>query len=120
MSYYDRDRGGGGGGGRGGARNTDRLRRLYIGNLNRHVRERDVKELFSQIGPMKDCEIVENFAFVEYEEPRDAADAIKEFDGSRLEGDRIIVEYARKGPATVRGRGSLNTRCYNCGEIGHM
>ena len=32
MSYYDRDRGGGGrGGGRGGTRNTDRLRRLYIG-----------------------------------------------------------------------------------------
>ncbi|KAI9496220.1 hypothetical protein BDB00DRAFT_136999 [Zychaea mexicana] len=110
MSYYDRDR-----------RSTARLRRLFVGNLNRHVRERDIKDLFSKLGRLQDYEIVDDFAFVEYEDARDAADAIKEFDGTRLEGDRIIVEYARKGPATVRGaRGRSDGRCYNCGEVGHM
>ncbi|KAI8143280.1 hypothetical protein BJV82DRAFT_107257 [Fennellomyces sp. T-0311] len=109
MSYYDRDR-----------RSTARMRRLYVGNLNRHVRERDLKARFSKLGRLKDYELVDNFAFVEYEEPRDAADAIKEFDGSRLEGDRIIVEYARKGPASVRGKGKPSDRCYNCGELGHI
>ncbi|KAI9248809.1 hypothetical protein BDA99DRAFT_225858 [Phascolomyces articulosus] len=122
MSYYERN-GNGGGRGRdnnGERRSTDHLRRLYVGNLNRHVRDRDIKDLFSKLGPLKDYEIVDRFAFVEYEEARDAADAIKELDGTRLEGERIIVEYARKGSGPVRGGGyDYNNRCYNCGEMGN-
>ncbi|ORZ02751.1 hypothetical protein BCR43DRAFT_482104 [Syncephalastrum racemosum] len=50
----------------------------------------------------------------------DAEIAVREFDGKRMEGDRIVVEYAKRGPLSVRTRGGMRDRCYNCGESGHM
>ncbi|KAI8393265.1 uncharacterized protein BYT42DRAFT_410 [Radiomyces spectabilis] len=116
MPYYDdrdRDRG-----------RRGNLRRLYVGNISRHVRERDLESLFNRIGRVKDLEIVSHFGFVEFEDSRDAEDAIKEFDGYRLEGEDLQVEFARRGPFRgFRGgppSGSSNDRCYNCGESGHI
>ncbi|KAI9312353.1 hypothetical protein BX666DRAFT_2115161 [Dichotomocladium elegans] len=109
MSYYsDRDRPRG-------------FRRLYVaGNLNRYVRERDLDRMFSKLGRVRDLELMTNFAFVEYDDPRDAEDAIRDFHGTRLEGDRIIVEFAknRRGGGERRGGDRASERCYNCGEIG--
>ncbi|KAG0170757.1 serine arginine-rich splicing factor [Apophysomyces sp. BC1034] len=114
MSYYDdRDR----------DRDYRRrgLRRLYVGGINRYVRERDLKDLFSRCGRIRDVDLVSNFAFVEFEDSRDAEDAIRKYDGYRLEGDSIQVEYARKGMAPYRsGSGPVSGRCYNCGESGHI
>ncbi|KAI7868165.1 hypothetical protein BDF14DRAFT_607157 [Spinellus fusiger] len=134
MSYYqesrnrDRDsyrRSGGNSDGR----STGGLRRVYVGHVNRYVRERDLKELFSRVGRVKDCEIVSDFAFIEFEDPLDAEDSIREFDGYRLEGDRLQVEFAKKGKGQEFRSGPRNSfgsgnnaaeRCYNCGETGHM
>ncbi|KAL0080375.1 hypothetical protein J3Q64DRAFT_1246502 [Phycomyces blakesleeanus] len=133
MSYYEdrnRDSYRRGGSSRDG-RGSGGLRRLYVGHVNRYVRERDLKDLFARTGRVKDCEIVSDFAFVEYEDPLDAEDAIREFDGYRLEGERLQVEFAKKGKGqdfrSGPSRGSsfgagagAAERCYNCGETGHM
>ncbi|KAI9255725.1 hypothetical protein BDA99DRAFT_149128 [Phascolomyces articulosus] len=120
MSYYgDRDRD------RGSRRPS---RRLYVGNLNRYVRERDVERLFAKLGRINDLALMSNFAFIEYDDERDAEDAVRNLHGTRLEGDRIIVEFAKNKPRNNRGydrdRGGRRNdrfggeRCYNCGEVG--
>ncbi|KAF7723843.1 hypothetical protein EC973_001568 [Apophysomyces ossiformis] len=94
---------------------------FLTGGINRYVRERDLKDLFSRCGRIRDVDLVSNFAFVEFEDSRDAEDAIRKYDGYRLEGDSIQVEYARKGMAPYRsGSGPVSGRCYNCGETGHI
>ncbi|CDS11423.1 hypothetical protein LRAMOSA03686 [Lichtheimia ramosa] len=51
----------------------------------------------------------------------DAEDAIREFHGTRLEGDRIIVEFAKSRRGYENRRNDrFGERCYNCGEIGHI
>ncbi|KAI9305124.1 hypothetical protein BJ944DRAFT_239935 [Cunninghamella echinulata] len=129
MPYYERDRDG------------DRRangRKLYIGKVSRRARYGDVKDLFTRYGRIRSLDLMDNFGFVEYEDSRDAEDAIRKLDGYKLEGDRIQVEYA-KGKRNFdrrdndRGRGRDNDRdrdrgrmqpgtdrCYNCGEIGHI
>lgn len=53
---------------------------LFVGNLSDSVRTRDIEELFERYG---DCEIdvKKGYAFVDYEDSRDAEDAL-----SRLHG----------------------------------
>lgn len=109
--------------------------RLYIGNLSRHCRTSDVEYLFGKYGRIVDIELKSDFGFVEFDDSRDADDAIYELDGYRLEGSRITVERARsRGPRggrdryDDRGRDRYGDRgreapgsgkCYNCGKEGH-
>uniref|UniRef100_A0AC35U332 Serine/arginine-rich splicing factor 1 n=1 Tax=Rhabditophanes sp. KR3021 TaxID=114890 RepID=A0AC35U332_9BILA len=82
--------------------------KIYIGNLPEDFRERDVDDLFYKFGKIRNIEVKGKrggsaFAFVEYDDPRDADDAIRDRDGYRVEGGRIRVE-AIKGVGP-RGRG---------------
>ncbi len=38
-----------------------------------------------------------SFGFVEFEHPRDAEDAVKDFDGRNFMGERIVVQHAKSG-----------------------
>lgn len=71
----------------------------------------------------------EGFAFVEFENERDAIDAVRGRDGSDFNGQRIRVEHSRPrtGPAGPMGMGGgrgMDARgppkCFNCGQEGHM
>ncbi|KAI7904628.1 uncharacterized protein BX663DRAFT_503014 [Cokeromyces recurvatus] len=143
MSYYgDRDRG--------DRDREDRSRpnpcRLYIGRVSRYVRESDLRDLFSRYGRIRDLLLRDFYAFIEYDDVRDAEDATKALNGYRLENERLIVQIAnaarnrserssrrdcdsrerdydrdRGRDRDRRDRGSENSdRCYNCGEFGHM
>ncbi|KAK2976897.1 hypothetical protein RJ640_024731 [Escallonia rubra] len=77
-------------------------RTLYVGNLPGDVRERDVEDLFYKYGPIVEIDLKipprpPGYAFVEFEDPRDAEDAIRGRDGCKYDGQRLRVELAHGG-----------------------
>ncbi|XP_039012171.1 serine/arginine-rich-splicing factor SR34-like isoform X2 [Hibiscus syriacus] len=84
-------------------------RTLYVGNLPGDVREREVEDLFYKYGPIAQIDLKipprpPGYAFVEFEEARDAEDAIRGRDGYDFGGHRLRVELAHGG----RGHSSLD------------
>ncbi len=98
--------------------------KLYIGRIADRVRERDLEDLFGKYGRIARLDMKVGFAFVEYDDKRDAEDAIKELDGYEFMGSRLYVDMAftqgelphqRSGRKPIPGEG----RCHRCGEEGH-
>ncbi|TMW68658.1 hypothetical protein Poli38472_006126 [Pythium oligandrum] len=74
--------------------------RVYIGGLPRDATSREVQDGFSRYGHIANIWIARNppgFAFVDFEDPRDADDAIRSMDGRDFLGGRIRVELAKGG-----------------------
>ncbi|KAJ7284317.1 hypothetical protein O6H91_13G026000 [Diphasiastrum complanatum] len=101
--------------------------RLYVGRLSTRTRSRDLEDLFSKYGRIREVDVKHDFAFVEFKDHRDADEARHYLDGKEFDGNRIVVEFARRGP---RGSGGSREylgrgpppgtgRCYNCGDDGH-
>jgi arginine/serine-rich splicing factor 1/9 len=97
-------------------------RMIYVGNLPSDIRESEVEDLFYKYGRILDIELKipprpPCFCFVEFENSRDADDAIRGRDGYNFDGCRLRVELAhggsrqssgdrRGGPGGHGGRGS--------------
>ncbi|KDR21665.1 hypothetical protein L798_03790, partial [Zootermopsis nevadensis] len=95
--------------------------------------KQELEESFSYYGPLRNVWVARNppgFAFVEYEDPRDAEDAVRGLDGRTICGRRVRVEMSNgmggkgsgrfRGPPPRRGRPfHPEDRCYECGERGH-
>ncbi|CAH8356031.1 unnamed protein product [Eruca vesicaria subsp. sativa] len=84
-------------------------RTIYVGNLPGDIRMREVEDLFYKYGPIVDIDLKipprpPGYAFVEFEDPRDADDAIYGRDGYDFDGCRLRVEIAhggRRGSSSV-------------------
>ncbi|PWA92835.1 nucleotide-binding alpha-beta plait domain-containing protein [Artemisia annua] len=77
-------------------------RTIYVGNLPGDIREREVEDLFYKYGPIVEIDLKipprpPGFAFVEFEDARDADDAIFGRDGYKFDGHRLRVELAHGG-----------------------
>ncbi|XP_073008741.1 serine/arginine-rich splicing factor SR30 isoform X1 [Typha latifolia] len=77
-------------------------RTLYVGNLPGDIREREVEDLFYKYGPIVDIDLKipprpPGYAFIEFEDARDADDAIRGRDGYNFDGHRLRVELAHGG-----------------------
>ncbi|KAK7822383.1 serine/arginine-rich splicing factor rs2z32 [Quercus suber] len=81
--------------------------RLYVGRLSSRTRSRDLDDIFSRYGRVRDVDMKRDFAFVEFSDPRDAEDAIYNLNNRDVDGSRIIVEFAKGGP---RGPGGSRER----------
>ncbi|KAL0459648.1 UNVERIFIED_CONTAM: Serine/arginine-rich-splicing factor [Sesamum latifolium] len=86
-------------------------RTLYVGNLPGDIREREVEDLFYKYGTIVHIDLKipprpPGYAFVEFEEARDAEDAIRGRDGYDFDGHRLRVELAHGG----RGHSSSTDR----------
>ncbi|PSS26515.1 Serine/arginine-rich-splicing factor like [Actinidia chinensis var. chinensis] len=84
-------------------------RTVYVGNLPGDIREREVEDLFHKYGRIVDIELKTpprppGYAFVEFEDYRDAEDAIHGRDGYDFDGHRLRVELAHGG----RGSSSVD------------
>ncbi|XP_005987217.1 serine/arginine-rich splicing factor 9 [Latimeria chalumnae] len=80
--------------------------RIYVGNLPPDVRERDIEDIFYKFGRIRDIELKNNrgtppFAFVSFEDHRDAEDAVYGRNGYDYGEFRLRVEF----PRSSRGRG---------------
>ncbi|WAR03205.1 RSZ32-like protein [Mya arenaria] len=65
---------------------------LFVGRLGKNCRVRDLEDVFEPYGRMSRCEIKYAYAFVDYEDRRDAEDAIRYENGRDVAGSAIIVE----------------------------
>lgn len=111
-------------------------RTIYVGNLPGDVREREIEDLFYKYGRIVDIDLKlpprpPGYCFIEFEDARDAEDAIRGRDGYNFDGNRLRVEIAHGGrgppPASVDrysiyssggGRGGGGSASENGGRAG--
>ncbi|KAK4277637.1 hypothetical protein QN277_015605 [Acacia crassicarpa] len=88
-------------------------RTIYVGNLPSDIRESEIEDLFYKYGRILDIELKipprpPCYCFVEFDNARDAEDAIRGRDGYNFDGCRLRVELAHggRGPSSSdRGGG---------------
>ncbi|XP_014328763.1 serine/arginine-rich splicing factor 1B isoform X1 [Xiphophorus maculatus] len=95
---------------RGPAGNNDC--RIYVGNLPPDIRTKDVEDVFYKYGTIRDIDLKNRrggppFAFIEFEDPRDADDAVYGRDGYDYDGYRLRVEFPRSGRGSRGGYGGI-------------
>lgn len=105
--------------------------KVYVGELGNNARKNELEDAFSYYGPLRNVWIARNppgFAFVEFEDARDAEDSVRGLDGRSICGRRARVELSngksargyRGPPSRSRGRPfHPDDRCYECGDRGH-
>lgn len=71
--------------------------RLYVGNLTYSVNEKQLDELFSNHGEVKDVKVIERkgFAFVEFSSPEEAEKAMEALNETEFEGRTLRIDEAR-------------------------
>ncbi|GAB1608129.1 serine/arginine-rich splicing factor 1B-like [Argonauta hians] len=83
--------------------------RIYVGNLPPDIRARDIEDLFYKFGRITFVDLKTRrgppFAFVEFEDPRDAEDAVRERNGYNYDNYKLRVEFPRGTGPGGRGRG---------------
>lgn len=85
--------------------------RIYVGNLSSKTREKDLQEEFEKYGKVVRVDVKTGFAFIEYDDERDAEEAIDRMDGETIDGRKVSVEKSKGGrggdgrPPTRGGRG---------------
>ncbi|XP_055382132.1 RNA-binding protein 1 [Condylostylus longicornis] len=99
-------------------REWDLACKVYVGNLGSSASKYEIEYAFSKYGPLRNVWVARNppgFAFVEFEDRRDAEDAVRGLDGTRCCGTRIRVEMSsgksrreerRRGGGGGGGRGA--------------
>lgn len=78
---------------------------IYVGNLPGDVRESEIEDLFYKYGRIIDIDLKlpprpPGYCFIEFENARDAEDAIRGRDGYKFDGHRLRVERAHGGRAS--------------------
>jgi RNA recognition motif-containing protein len=80
--------------------------RVFVGNLSYDSNSSDVEQLLKQAGPIREVFLPTDratgrprgFAFVEFETPEAADEAIEKFDGYELDGRKLRVNPAEDRP----------------------
>ncbi|KAK2354878.1 RS-containing zinc finger protein [Trifolium repens] len=102
------------------------MARVYIGNLDPRVTERELEDEFRIYGVLRSVWVARRppgYAFIEFDDRRDALDAIHALDGKN--GWRVELSHNSKSGGGGRGggrggRGGEDLKCYECGEPGHF
>ncbi|XP_076467268.1 serine/arginine-rich splicing factor 12-like isoform X4 [Babylonia areolata] len=86
---------------------------LYVRNVPDGTRQEELRSLFGKYGPITDVYVPmdyytrrpRGFAYIQFEDPRDADDALYHLDRTRFYGRELEVEFARgdrKTPSQMR------------------
>jgi len=70
------------------------MAKVFIGNLSDDAKGSDVEDFFRKYGRLREITLKNGFGFVEFDDRRDAEDAVRDLNGQRLAGDRVVVELA--------------------------
>jgi len=71
--------------------------RVYVGKLSSRTREGDLYDIFSRYGSIRSVDVKNGYAFIDFEDYRDAEDAIYEMDDREVDGSYILVQPAKGG-----------------------
>ena len=74
------------------ARNTQ----VYVGELTRSVNPDDLKSDFKQYGRISNFSFKGRYAFIDFEEPKDAEKAVEKKHKQWIGDCRLVVEFASK------------------------
>ncbi|KAH8826870.1 RNA-binding domain-containing protein [Flagelloscypha sp. PMI_526] len=85
-------------------------RRLYIGRLPQEVSSEEVSKVFEPFGRVVDCRVMTGFGFIEFEDGRDAQDALDKTDGTQFQGQTLLVEFAKENSGRRRERAPFEDR----------
>jgi len=55
--------------------------KVYLGNISEDTRDRDVEKFFKGYGRIRNIVLKGTYGFCEFEDLRDAQDAVKDLDG---------------------------------------
>ncbi|GAA0184817.1 RNA splicing factor [Lithospermum erythrorhizon] len=104
------------------------MSRVYIGNLDPRVSERELEDEFRTYGTIRSVWVARRppgYAFIDFDDKRDAEDAIRGLDGKN--GWRVELSHNSRdggrgggGRGGGRGRSGSDSKCYECGEPGHF
>ncbi|CAG0881887.1 unnamed protein product, partial [Cyprideis torosa] len=85
--------------------------RIYVGNLPPDIRTKDIEDLFYKFGKINFIDLKNKrgppFAFIEFDDPRDAEDAVHARDGYDYDGYKLRVEFPRGSGPDGRRRGGF-------------
>ncbi len=98
---------------------------IFVGNISRNVETTDLQDEFEKYGP---CHINHKgtYAFVEYEEIRDAEEAMAHSQNKNMGGLEINIEWSKKSGKFDESKSRRppkrknDLKCYNCGRSGHF
>ncbi|KAJ8491205.1 hypothetical protein OPV22_012926 [Ensete ventricosum] len=97
------------------------MARLYVGNLDPRTTARELEDEFRVFGVLRSVWVARKppgFAFIDFDDRRDAQDALRDLDGKH--GWRVELSH---NSSSSRGRdrhGGSDMKCYECGEPGHF
>uniref|UniRef100_A0A7N0V5M6 Uncharacterized protein n=1 Tax=Kalanchoe fedtschenkoi TaxID=63787 RepID=A0A7N0V5M6_KALFE len=100
------------------------MSRVYVGNLDPRVSERDLEDEFRVFGVIRSVWVARRppgYAFIDFDDHLDAQDTIQELDGKN--GWRVELSHNSRGSGgggRGGGRGGSDLKCYECGEPGHF
>jgi len=73
---------------------------VFVGNLSYNIREAELREYMEQCGPVKTVSVgtshtgqSKGYGFVEFEERRDAEEAILKYDGLDIDGRKLRLDW---------------------------
>jgi len=72
--------------------------RVYVGGLSYKVRETDIEYFFRKYGKLREISMKNGFAFIEFDDYREADDACYDLNGREFMGSKVSVEIARGTP----------------------
>jgi len=100
--------------------------KLYVGNLSFDTTERDLTDLFSEAGSVREASLVidkmtgnsRGFAFVTMSTPEEAKAAEEKFNGRQVNGRTLTVNEARPREERPAGGGGDRKRSFGGGGGG--
>lgn len=92
--------------------------KIFVGNLTDNTKAPEVRELFAKYGTVVECDIVRNYGFVHLEATGDINEAVRELNGSMINGQPMKVQLSTSRVRQRPGMGDPE-QCYRCGRGGH-
>merc|ERR1712226_358940 len=93
---------------------------IFVAKLPTHIDSEGLQDLFEKFGSIRAIDVKKGYAFIEFDEAKNAEEAMEDMDGCIFKGNKLVVKMANKKPRPGTGRGPQpEDKCFECGERGH-